>query len=130
MAKIEAHLGSELADCSRARPVPLANTRRHDVADEVQVLVLLVLAARRSCGDLRAGCALAFGALLDEHLELILDRVLFFDAIHWLAPCVEPTYKPLDPRKTNTPCREAHSLKQRANAYLHRARMSAAAPPE
>ena len=88
MAKIEAHLGPKLAYGARAGPVALAHPRRHDVADQVEVLELFVLAAACTGGDLRSGLALAPGTFLDEDLKLILDRVFFFDAIHGFAPCL------------------------------------------
>mmetsp|Transcript_22294 Transcript_22294/g.53470 ORF Transcript_22294/g.53470 Transcript_22294/m.53470 type:complete len:264 (-) Transcript_22294:4-795(-) len=70
LPQIEPQRAPELRDGAGARAVAFPHARRHDVADQVQVLVLLVLlvaAARRG------------GA--GESLDLVLDLLLLLDCV-------------------------------------------------
>lgn len=94
MAQVEAHVRAELADGAGACPVALVNASLKDVADQIEILVLFVLARSRT---LSRTAATPRGALVDEHLELVLDGVLFLNTVHRLATCSQPQHHIVTP---------------------------------
>lgn len=122
MAKIETHVRTKLSDGACARPVALVNAGLEDVANQVQVLVLFVLAGGRTvCYAIGSSCPVLLG-LVDKDLEFVLDRVVFFDAVHGLAACVTAT--PSSPRQ-NTWSALANNANP-SRGYRGRARRMAA----
>jgi len=81
-------MGAKLANGSGACPVTLVDAGLEDVSDEIQVLVLFVLAICRSCHGTAGRALTALRALIDEDLEFVLDRILFLDAVERLAVCL------------------------------------------
>jgi hypothetical protein len=122
-------VGAKLADGARTRPVALEDARLQDVPDQIQVLVLCVLLVRRSCLRTLGGDCLSQGALVDEDLEFVLDRVLFLDAVERLAFCFEPHAQPSVPRpKRKIP--PVHSTCIPPPAHQNPAQSTVAALPE
>ena len=94
MAEVEAHVCAKLADGACACPVALVHASLKDVADKIQILVLFVLGSSRT---LSRTTTTRRGALVHEHLELVLDGVLFLDAIHRLTTCFQAQHNIVTP---------------------------------